>query len=494
MHSHIAGGNVITSRLLLPDLYVSEAAPDGHPFAHAGGAAAWIGSTYARMGYTTAVEPAMPPTHALGTQLELADIPLLDRGAPDRDGQRRPAPAAPARGARAATPCATSSPCRSPSRAASGSSASTRAGASAFKDGALRLSLDDEIPCYGLSTRQIMGSLLDAVEEIGVPHPLHVHCNNLGLPGADDSFMATLDAAEGRRIHFAHAQFYAYGAVDPANPGTGGFRSAAERIAQAITDNPNATLDIGQVVFGQTVTVSLDILRQFAGRKGAKPKKWVLNAGDAEGGGVVPFLYRPRGPTSSLQWAIGLEIMLLSTDPERTILTTDHPNGGPFTQYPRIIHLLMDKSERDREIATLPSVVGERSSLPGLEREYTLSEIAQLTRSGPAKLLGLADRGHLRAGARADVAVYRDDANRTAMFTAAKLVLKDGVPIVEDGEVVEWRAGRTLSLTVESDKAMAKRADTYLTERFGEGLDSFAVPDAAFGEGRENFEAVPCRA
>ena len=75
-------------------------------------------------------------------------------------------------------------------------------------------------------------------------------------PGADDSFVETLDAAEGRRIHFAHAQFYAYGATEG-----GGFRSAAERIAQAIADNPNATLDIGQVVFGQTVTVSLDILR-----------------------------------------------------------------------------------------------------------------------------------------------------------------------------------------------------------------------------------------
>ncbi|WP_204302770.1 hypothetical protein, partial [Stenotrophomonas maltophilia] len=41
-------------------------------------------------------------------------------------------------------------------------------GASAFKDGMLRLSLDDEIPVYGLSTRRIMGALLDAVEEIGV--------------------------------------------------------------------------------------------------------------------------------------------------------------------------------------------------------------------------------------------------------------------------------------------------------------------------------------
>ncbi|MCJ2095658.1 formylmethanofuran dehydrogenase subunit A [Methylobacterium sp. J-072] len=487
VHSHIAGGNVITSRLLLPDLYVSEASPEGHPFAHAGGAAGWIGSTYARMGYTTAVEPAMPPTHALATQLELADIPLLDRGAltvMGNDDQLlqllRERQGGNAVRDLVALSVATSR--------GLGVKCINAGGASAFKDGALRLSLDEEIPVYGLSTRQIMGSLLDAVEAIGVPHPLHVHCNNLGLPGADDSFVETLEAAEGRRIHFAHAQFYAYGATEG-----GGFRSAAERIAQAIADNPNATLDIGQVVFGQTVTVSLDILRQFAGRKGANPKKWVLNAGDAEGGGVVPFLYRPRGPTSSLQWAIGLEIMLLSTDPERTILTTDHPNGGPFTQYPRIIHLLMDKSERDREIATLPGIVGERSGLPGLEREYTLSEIAQLTRSGPAKLLGLADRGHLRPGACADVAVYRDDTNRTAMFSAAKLVLKDGVPIVEDGEVVEWRAGQTLSLTVESDPAMAKRADAYLSDRFGAGLDSFAVPDAAFDADADTFEAVPCR-
>ena len=41
-------------------------------------------------------------------------------------------------------------------------------GASAFKDGMLKLSLDDEIPVYGLSTRKIMGALLDAVEEIGL--------------------------------------------------------------------------------------------------------------------------------------------------------------------------------------------------------------------------------------------------------------------------------------------------------------------------------------
>ena len=490
VHSHIAGGNVVLSRLLLPQLYASEAAPEGHPFAHAGGSAAWIGAEYARMGYTIAVEPAMPPANALATQLELADIPVLDRGGlavMGNDDQlldllRKREGGHAVRDLVALT-VATSR--------ALGVKCINAGGASAFKDGVLKLSLDDEIPVYGLSTRTIMGALLDAVEEIGVPHPLHVHCNNLGIPGADDSFIATLEAAEGRRIHFAHSQFYAYAAADPENPMTGGFRSAAERLNAAMAEHPNATYDVGQVAFGQTVTISLDILRQFAGRKGANPKKWILNAGDAEGGGVVPFLYKPRGPTSSLQWAIGLELMLTSPDLERTILTTDHPNGGPFTEYPRIIHWLMDKETRDREIASLPKVVGERSSLPGIERELGFSDIAKLTRSGPAKLLGLADRGHLRPGARADVAIYRDDRDRRAMFARAKLVLKDGAVVVEDGEVVDWRAGRTLELSVEADKAMEKRADSYLSDRFGAGLDSFAVPNEAFPVA-EVFEDVAC--
>jgi formylmethanofuran dehydrogenase subunit A len=174
------------------------------------------------------------------------------------------------------------------------------------------------------------------------------------------------------------------------------------------------------------------------------------------------------------------------------LLTTDHPNGGPFTAYPRIIHLLMDKEERDRELTRLPNAVAERSSIGGIGREYTLSEVAAMTRSGPARLLGLDDRGHLRPGARADVAVYRDTPDRTAMFSAAALVLKGGRTVVEDGDIVDWQFGRTLSLSVEADPGMARRADNYLEARFGAGLSGFAVPEAAFA-GREVFSEVACR-
>jgi formylmethanofuran dehydrogenase subunit A len=489
VHSHIAGGNLILSRLLLPELQVDETGPNGDMFRGVIGSGRAIGAAYARMGYTTAIEPALAPTNALATHLELADIPLLDRGGLSvlgNDDQllsllRDRAGKSAVRDLVGLTLAI--------SRGL-GVKVINAGGAVAFKEGAIRFGLDDEIPAYGLTSRQILDALLDAVEELGIPHPLHVHCSNLGLPGADQSLVQTLAAAEGRRIHFAHAQFYAYAEAEPGAISSG-FRSAAPRFAKAIAEHPNATMDVGQVVFGQTCTLSLDIIRQFGGRKGAKPRKWALVAGDAEGGGLVPFKYRRSGPTSALQFAIGLELMLLSPDPERILLTTDHPNGGPFTAYPRILHLLMDKEERDREVAGLPAAVGERSSLGRIEREYTLSEVAQMTRSGPARLLGFGDRGHLRPGARADIAVYRENRDRTEMFSAAALVLKEGRTIVEAGEILEWRRGRTLALSVETDPAMVRRTDAYLEARYGTGVSGFAVPERAFA-GREVFSEVTC--
>ena len=75
-------------------------------------------------------------------------------------------------------------------------------------------------------------------------------------------------------------------------------------------------------------------------------------------------------------------LFLRMPDPWRVLLTTDHPNGGPFTAYPRLIQLLMDKAERDRVVAGLPELARERSGLAGIEREYSLTEVAIMTGYG----------------------------------------------------------------------------------------------------------------
>ncbi|MBT9291887.1 formylmethanofuran dehydrogenase subunit A [Prosthecodimorpha staleyi] len=486
VHSHIAGGNVTLARLLLPELHVNEApSPDGMPFAHARWSSWEIGRLYAEMGFTTVIEPALAPTHALQTHLELADLPVIDKGALTvvgnddlllkllRERESRDAVRDAVAHALAAS-------------RGLGLKVINAGGAPAFKSNLRSFSFDDEVPHYGLTSRRIVTGLLDAAAEIGVPHPLHVHCNNLGVPGATETVRATMAGAEGRPIHLAHIQFYAY-EEDPA----GLFRSGAEAVAAALAAHPNVSVDVGQVMFGPTVTISLDIMKQYSGHAHASPKKWALVDGDAEGGGIVPIDYRAKSWVNQLQWAIGLELFLLSPDPWRCLMTTDHPNGGPFTSYPEILHLLMDRGERARWIARMPEEAKRRCGLAALEREYTLDEVAIMTRAAPARLLGLADRGHLKPGAVADIAVYDDLADRAAMFRAARLVLKDGRVAVRDGRCTGWIFGRTHTLKPGYDAAMTREVETYLTDRYGVGAKAFAVPDDAFGE-RHVFKVEPC--
>src|SRR5207237_5266141 len=110
------------------------------------------------------------------------------------------------------------------------------------------------------------------------------------------------------------------------------------------------------------------------------------------------------------QCASGLELCLLVKDPWRIAMSTDHPNGGSFLAYPQIVQLLMDRTYRQEVLKRVHPRVLERSTLKDLDREYSLYEIAIITRAGPARMLGLKTKGHLGPGADGGVTLYRPGA------------------------------------------------------------------------------------
>ena len=116
-----------------------------------------------------------------------------------------------------------------------------------------------------------------------------------------------------------------------------------------------------------------------------------------------------------------------------------------------------------------------------------------MTRAAPAKLLGLADRGHLGAGAVADIAVYRKGKDIAKMLGRAAMVFKNGELVVKDGEITGYRWGRALRLNPPPDGAIVKRLKDYHERRYGLSLDRFTFPDSAIARG-EPFREVPCRA
>src|SRR6188472_1908129 len=89
MHTHIGGGKVNLSRLLLPEMQRRGAEPFALPtnpleLASCGGCTPGTlatGYRYVEMGYTAAFEPAMMASNARHTHMEMGDTPILDHGA-----------------------------------------------------------------------------------------------------------------------------------------------------------------------------------------------------------------------------------------------------------------------------------------------------------------------------------------------------------------------------------------------------------------------------
>jgi formylmethanofuran dehydrogenase subunit A len=323
-------------------------------------------------------------------------------------------------------------------------------GVTAWKWGKDADNLSEPVTGYSKVTpAKIMNSLARIVDELGLPHPLHLHCNNLGQPGNIDTTLEAMKVLEGSRAHMAHVQFHAYGGDDWHN-----MRSESVALAEYFNAHPNLTADAGAVLFGNTVTITADgpwqhLLYQLTGRKWGN-----LDVENETGCGIVPYVYKGSNLVNAVQWAVGLELLLLIDDPWRIYLTTDHPNGACFWRYPEIIHMLMDADYRRERVKALPPKALKRTVLADLDREYTLREIAIITSAGPARALGMKNKGHLGVGADADVAIYHDKPDGETQFRYPRYVLKAGEIVVEDGDIRPRENGRQFVVQPHYDESV----------------------------------------
>ncbi len=492
IHTHIGGGKVNIARMMLPEDHradlVSKTKLTRSGCGHAAPSTLTAGYRYAEMGYTACFEPAMLPSNARQAHMEMADTPMVDKGAYAMLGSDdfflRMLAAKKDREAISDYVGWTINATQ-----AIAIKVVNPGGINAFKFNQRRLDLDEQNEHYGVSPREIIKSLARAVRELGVPHPLHLHGCNLGVPGNMQTTLDTINAVEGMPLHLTHVQFHSYG-----TEGDRKFSSGAAQIADAVNSNSNISIDVGQVLFGQTVTASGDTMMQYSGHWHAHPKKWVIMDIECDAGcGVVPFKYRDKNFVNALQWAIGLELFLLINDPWRIFLTTDHPNGAPFTSYPHLIRLLMDRSFRNDMLATINKNAAAASELSSIDREYTLYEIATMTRAAPARSLGLKNRGHLGGGAIADITVYNNLKNKEKMFEKPLYVFKNGVEIVKNGKIVKVVTGSTHTLRPDYDKSIEKSLKKYFDRYMTVKLGNFKIDDDEIVEhGNSNIIVQPC--
>ncbi|MGQ0658752.1 MAG: formylmethanofuran dehydrogenase subunit A [Chromatiales bacterium] len=476
IHCHIAGPKVNLARKLQPE----DHRLDPHPFTAVtrSGSGGIVPSTfatgyrYAALGYTTAMEAAVPPLAARHVLEEFHDTPVIDKGfyvllgsnvllnrllQQGRHEEFRNAlawwlNAAKAYAVKMVNP-----------------------GADELWKGQRNTNvadIDQSGEGLGLTPRQLIRGFVEAVEHLRLPHPLHIHCNNLGHSGNYTTTLETMRTAGESRIHMAHIQFHSYGGEPGKNP-----TSKGPEIAEFVNSHPNITADVGQVMFGKATAMTADAPLGYMLRN-ISHNKWINADTEHESGcGIVPFTYQERVYMHALQWAIGLELFLLSKDPWRIMLSTDHPNGGSFLKYPRLIRLLMDREFRHEQIQLVNQRAIRKTVLLDLDREYTLQEIAIITRAAPARALGLKNKGHLGVGADADITIYEEHADKERMFSAPRYVIKDGRLIIGDHEFRTDHEGRVLHVAPDYDPEIEATLRPFFDDYYSIRFENYAVAD-----------------
>lgn len=485
MHCHIAGPKVNVARKLRADdrrapgelLERTRIASGGSTRSGTLGSVPSTFATaykYAGLGYTAAFDAAVPPLGARQAHQELLDTPCIDRGFYTLVGNNhylmeQIAAGEPEHVEAYLAWLLSATKSYAPKLVNPG-------GVETWKQGGAghSTSLDDRVPHFDITPRAILQGITRAANALGLPHPVHIHCNQLGMPGNWRTTLETMKSLEGHCGHLTHIQFHSYGGGDGEESS---LNSQVVALADYVNQHANLSVDVGQVMFGNTTSMTGDgplgyYLRNIYG------DRWYSADTEVEAGcGVMPIEYKNKNLIHALQWAIGLEWYLLVDDPWRVVMSTDHPNGGSFLAYPEVIRLLMDRTYRGDVLNSCPQQVREQCGLADMDREYSLSDIAIITRAGPARLLGLKQKGHLGPGADADITLYTPSDNYVQMFQLPRMVFKAGELLVEQGEIRTASVGRTLHTDVAHDEDRLAKLPEWFNGRYSIEFENFAISD-----------------
>ena len=501
-HAHVAGPKLVVGRLYRPEDSRRGVTQKTKVLRSESGfsipSCPATGYRYSRLGYGTVVEAAMPPLEAKHTHEEIATIPQLDIPALPlfgnnwfvmeyaKDNNIEDIAAFVAAwlkiskgyGIKIVNPC----------------------GSEAWGWGMNVHGYNDKAPYFDVTSKEVVIALAKANEMLNLPHSIHIHPNDLGHPGNYTTTLETMDsvknikkgskAAEVRDqvMHVTHLQFHSYTGNSWKDAG-----SAAPELADYINKHDHITCDVGQVTLDETTTMTADAPMEYDLFK-LSGLKWTNKDIECEtAAGIIPCIYSGKNPVNTLQWAIGLELFLGIENPWQVCLTTDHPNAGPFTRYPRIISWLMSNQRRMEMIENreVHKWAEKRTTLATLDREYDFYEIATITRAAPARIYGFTDRGALTPGYRADIAVYdinpnEIDPSRQAAeiekgFDVAEYTIKDGQILVKDKEIVKVKESQNIWVNVQgweqNEQKVIDNIMPFFTQYYSVKWENYPVHD-----------------
>jgi formylmethanofuran dehydrogenase subunit A len=337
-------------------------------------------------------------------------------------------------------------------------------------------------------------NLVKFVEHLGLPHSIHAHIegyesdfskgnlldilNKVKSIGLKPNRKSDLTVERSQVFHLAHGSSYN---IDGDN----------SELIKFYNDNQDFDMDLGFIGFNSLnplITSDRHLISELL--KTSNPPKLVRSSVESEGDSFATLrTFSKKEKNDCVMWANGIDLAL-NIPPWQLQFAVNYPNYADITDLPDIASWLISHKAREQYMTEMDTGFLKDSSLTSNSKELTLNDIVILTRSSPAKSLGIGSiKGNLGPGSDGDLNILslnlkdtdiaRDYKTFKSALSSIEYVIKAG-EIVKKGEKIDlsgsgkiyWAAGKPEK---EDNKSVLAKKEAFYQKYYSNFYDSYNI-------------------
>ena len=309
----------------------------------------------------------------------------------------------------------------------------------------VRKNLTEKGRLFNFAPMEVYEKLLRFVEYLGLPHSIHAHIEGYETQYAKENLLTTLNKVKSLGLkpnpkndfeikrsqifHLAHASSYN---VDGDN----------SELIKFYNENQDFDMDLGFRGFNAInplITSDRHLINKLI--KSTDSSKLIRSSVESEGDSFATLRkFSKTKKDDCVLWANAIDLAL-NISPWQLQFSVNYPNYADITNLPEIASWLISYYARKQYMNDMDAIFLKDNSLNSNDKVLTFNDYIILTRSSPAKSLGIGNiKGNLGLGADGDLNILNLNLNDTDIskeYEKFKAALGNIEHVIKEGEIIK---------------------------------------------------------
>jgi len=358
----------------------------------------------------------------------------------------------------------------------------------------VRKNLTEKGRLFNFAPMDVYEKLPRFVEHLGLPHSIHAHIEGYESQYSKENLLTTLNKVKSLGLkpnpksdfkikrsqifHLAHGSSYN---IDGDN----------SELIKFYNNNQDFDMDLGFISFNAInplITSDRHLINKLINLKDSS--RIIRSSVESEGDSFATLRkFSKQKKDECLMWANAIDLVL-NISPWQLQFSVNYPNYADITNLPEIASWLVSNDARDRFMDGMEASFLKDNSIISNDRVLTFNDFIILTRSSPAKSLGIGSiKGNIGLGADGDLNILNMNLNDTDIsrdykkFKGAlgniEYVIKEGELIKDHNKINLNRSGKILWASgnpeKEDTKSILAKKENFYQKYYSNFYDSYNI-------------------